>query len=428
MAKRIRKRGELRVERATYPDGNGGRAKTAKYYGWYRDLRGRRSRIALTDDRGNSLCALRALVDALKTASAGSVVQPGELPPVVRKRFYQDMKRAGHKAAEVANPKTLWADYMGDFETMLRSERCVDDYVANVICYVREVGDGCEFLSVRDFDNAGAIKRFLSRRINGGMGLEVANHRIRAVRRFCLWAYKDRNILTGYPLKDLSMFNAAEDRRRERRALMPDEVIKLIRTTAGGPTRRRFSGRERALIYQVALETGLRRSEIQALRWRCFDLSTDEPTVNIEAKNAKNRDADILPLRPALATKLAAWRTSCDGGPDDHAFTQAASWRDTHIIIAQDLAAAGIPAGRTILDGGVKRRVDVVDFHSLRTSFITGLCRGGVHPRKAQQLARHSSIDLTMNVYTNLRTTELASAVAVLPDPDAPAERAVGTG
>ncbi len=147
----------------------------------------------------------------------------------------------------------------------------------------------------------------------------------------------------------------------------------------------------------------------------------------VEAKNAKNRDPDVLPRRPALAAKLAAWRTSRGGGPDDYVFTQAASWRDTHIVIGQDLAAAKIPAGRTIIDGGVKRRAEV-DFHSLCVSFVTGLARGGVHPRKAQQLARHSSVDLTMNVYTNLRTAELASAVATLPDPDAPAARAAEAG
>ena len=93
MAKRIRKRGELRVERATYPDGNGGRAKTSKYYGWYRDLGGRRSRIALPDDRANSLYALTALVNALKTAGAGSVVQPDELPPVVHPAKAQRLAR-----------------------------------------------------------------------------------------------------------------------------------------------------------------------------------------------------------------------------------------------------------------------------------------------------------------------------------------------
>ncbi len=73
----------------------------------------------------------------------------------------------------------------------------------------------------------------------------------------------------------------------------------------------------------------------------------------------------------------------------------------------RDLEAAGIsvetPDGR-------------IDFHSLRVMFVTGLARGGVHPRKALQLARHSSIELTMRVYTKFQTSELASCLDCLPD------------
>jgi hypothetical protein len=35
----------------------------------------------------------------------------------------------------------------------------------------------------------------------------------------------------------------------------------------------------------------------------------------------------------------------------------------------------------------------------------------GVHPRNAQALARHSTIDLTMNIYTHANLGELAAAV-----------------
>jgi hypothetical protein len=72
-----------------------------------------------------------------------------------------------------------------------------------------------------------------------------------------------------------------------------------------------------------------------------------------------------------------------------------------------DLAAAGIPY----------RDVDnrVADFHSLRHSFVTMLSRSGVHPKTAQELARHSTIDLTMNVYTHARLSDLGAAVEGLP-------------
>src|SRR2546421_12476457 len=72
-----------------------------------------------------------------------------------------------------------------------------------------------------------------------------------------------------------------------------------------------------------------------------------------------------------------------------------------------DLGAAGIPFADA--DG------KVCDFHALRHSYITLLERSGVSPKLAQELARHSDIRLTMNVYTHTRLHDLAGAVEGLP-------------
>ena len=71
-----------------------------------------------------------------------------------------------------------------------------------------------------------------------------------------------------------------------------------------------------------------------------------------------------------------------------------------------------------------------VDFHALRHTFITGLVTGGVNPKVAQALARHSVITLTMDRYTHLYAGNLAAALDVLPDLSAPirtAAKATGT-
>jgi hypothetical protein len=61
-------------------------------------------------------------------------------------------------------------------------------------------------------------------------------------------------------------------------------------------------------------------------------------------------------------------------------------------------------------------------FHATRHSCITLLPRSGVHPKMAQDLARHSTIDLTMNRYSHLRLQDHAAALAALPSllPGAP--------
>jgi hypothetical protein len=68
------------------------------------------------------------------------------------------------------------------------------------------------------------------------------------------------------------------------------------------------------------------------------------------------------------------------------------------------------------------------DFHALRHSFISNLVAGGVHPKTAQSLARHSTIKLTMDRYAHLRQEDLAGALDMLPDLSSARQAAIATG
>jgi integrase len=75
--------------------------------------------------------------------------------------------------------------------------------------------------------------------------------------------------------------------------------------------------------------------------------------------------------------------------------------------------------GPTVTDApsvpSVDDRGHYADFHALRKTFITNLARAGVYPKTAQSLARHSDINLTMNVYTMVNVSDQAAAVESLP-------------
>ena len=58
----------------------------------------------------------------------------------------------------------------------------------------------------------------------------------------------------------------------------------------------------------------------------------------------------------------------------------------------------------------------VADFHALRHTFVTNLVSGGVHPKVAQTLARHSTITLTMDRYSHTHHNQLSQALSALPD------------
>ncbi len=82
-------------------------------------------------------------------------------------------------------------------------------------------------------------------------------------------------------------------------------------------------------------------------------------------------------------------------------------------MLRTDLEAAGIVhAG----DDGER-----VDFHALRTTFVTQLARSGVSLVDAQKLARHSTPTLTAKNYTRLTLHDLAGAVSKLPNAEAQA-------
>jgi hypothetical protein len=67
-----------------------------------------------------------------------------------------------------------------------------------------------------------------------------------------------------------------------------------------------------------------------------------------------------------------------------------------------DLKVAGIPKHAP---GGK------VDFHAARVAYINLVLETGVHPKEAQTLARHSTPEMTMNVYGRTRKENLSDAV-----------------
>ena len=73
-----------------------------------------------------------------------------------------------------------------------------------------------------------------------------------------------------------------------------------------------------------------------------------------------------------------------------------------------NLKAAGIPKYNPL---------GKVDFHACRVAYINLLLTAGdLSPIEVQQLARHASLDLTMNVYGRVRQDHLAIAMEHLSD------------
>ena len=143
-----------------------------------------------------------------------------------------------------------------------------------------------------------------------------------------------------------------------------------------------------------------------------------------------------LPLRFDLATRLHPYLAKCEQRVDDQrailAFDRAADVKPERrfpetwaakaaTMLLADLEAAEIPYAT---DSGF------ADFHSLRHTFISNLVAVGVHPKLAQQLARHSTITLTMDRYSHVGLLDMTTALESLPvvtAPESQTMRATGT-
>lgn len=76
-------------------------------------------------------------------------------------------------------------------------------------------------------------------------------------------------------------------------------------------------------------------------------------------------------------------------------------------ILDRDLVAAGILK--------TDERGRSVDVHAMRHTFATMFSMSGVSPRVAQEAIRHSTMELTMKVYTDPTLLNVAGVVASLP-------------
>ncbi len=225
-------------------------------------------------------------------------------------------------------------------------------------------------------------------------------------------------------------------------------------------TRLERLGRERALIYKTLVLTGLRKGELASLTIGQLDLDSPTPSLVLEAADEKNRDGSTIPLRADLAADLRGWLADKATALQEAAQrVPAAQFDSKHqkrgkrnqgdstgregqsclplTRLPADMPLFTVPVALVrILDldlvaAGIARRVEVspgkwkiekrdergrtVDVHALRHTFGTLLSAAGVAPRTAQAAMRHSTIDLTMNVYTDPKLLDVAGAMEALP-------------
>ncbi len=334
-------------------------------------------------------------------------------------------KQAARQAAGLTdhfevNAKKLLADHLCDFEQSLIHKRVTRQHIHETMHAIRDAAEKCRWIKLLEITGA-KLQGYLNDLRERGLSLRTLNKRLVAVKRFIHWLLKEQRI-QGNPIAHLNGFNAKLDARHERRALSIAEARALIESTQQSQAKRLgLSGPDRAMLYAVALGTGLRRNELASLTRESFDLQADQPTVIVENAYTKNRKRVEQPLPAWLVAMLHPWLTHKRAGerlwPGRLGKTSEVLAKDAHEARQNCIKRYGSIEDDflAVVDSEGQR----IDFHGLRHSYVTWLVQSGVNPKTAQALARHSTITLTMDRYCHVALRDLSGAVEQLPSLEA---------
>lgn len=245
---------------------------------------------------------------------------------------------------------------------------------------IRRVLDGCGFTFPSDIDRIkveNIVKTFRDKH-GQPIASRTQGHYLTSLKSFTRWLTDLRSALPKDPLRAVRKPNFQRDRKLTRRYLKPEEWRWLSKTP-------------HALIYETAIVTGLRASELRSLT----PASLRSDHIYLQAQHAKNglaaKQFISADLRDRLANRLPFSLTA-----------------RTAEMIRDDLAIARWLAANddvSINDGFLQPldpRGDSLDFHALRHTCGAWLAIAGVSIKVIQSVMRHSTITLTLDTYGHL--------------------------
>jgi integrase len=239
----------------------------------------------------------------------------------------------------------------------------------------------------------------------------------RALNQAVRWGKLHRNVAALVELprtsKRLNEAAATSPQPRQMTILSPAQAQRLLDTVAD----HRWAG-----VYRVALELGLRRGEILALRWADLDFERKVLAVtgtihrhsgklhrDVPKTNASRR------LLPLTATLIAALRTHKERQDDERA-ARGEGWIDLDLVFTTGHGTAIEPHNLYDHFKAALKQATLPDmrFHDLRHSCASILLAQNVHPRVIMEILGHSEIGTTMNLYAHVIPEVEASAVQLL--------------
>lgn len=249
-----------------------------------------------------------------------------------------------------------------------------------------------------------------------GWSARTLNKHVGAMKQMTKWmAARSRGYLPYDPLAEVPYHNVRRDRRRLRTSFSEGQWLALFRATLASPYNYRgICGADRAELYHAAACTGLREGTLAVLEVGQFDLAGPVAIVTARAEQLKDAEDLAVPIQADSAARLRSYFRG--KMPGARAFRAPAHSYDFVRMLQVDLADAGVTYCRKVaLANGRVKRVDVLDFHSLRHTFGTRCASAGIPLTTTQRMMGHSTPELTANVYSHVMGPDLVEAMRRLP-------------
>ena len=173
------------------------------------------------------------------------------------------------------------------------------------------------------------------------------------------------------------------------------------------------------MLILLGVLCGLRRGEITALRWRSIDLdrgqlsvtaSTEQTNRGIREKETKSGKSRTVALPSLIVDELRRHRVAQAEG----LLAAGVRLTDDHHVVAREDGQPLQP--RSLTHAFVKfvrgHGLAPIRLHDLRHSHATHMLASGVHPKIAQERLGHSSVSVTIDLYSHVLPGMQAEAVS----------------
>lgn len=274
-------------------------------------------------------------------------------------------------------------------------------------------------LKTERIDNALSIA-LVSGRVDGKGGLSPTT--VRHIRRVLVMALGQAVTWELLPRNPATTSKAPKQVKKPMKAFDANQTAMLLQAV---------EGKRLHMPVLLAVMCGMRRGEIAALRWKHVDFEgsrifviesaeqTNKETRYKEPKSGKGRVVDL----PASVTKaLQTYRAK----QAENLLLLGIRLNDDNFIVADHEGKPLQP--RSLTDAWqdlIKSNPELprIRFHDLRHTHATQLLAAGVHPKIASERLGHSTIGITLDLYSHVMPGMQANAAAQI---DAMITSAVG--